>query len=195
MALPTAPLPRPPQPIRARRIVLFSPAWTRGIPTLSRADPAAAAPVHRKNSRREVPCLSDGGDGCSCDMVVLSPVWIGSNSLTSAGKVAKPEQIHCRQPDRRVSTYRFVDVLVDARGVRHPAGGLILGQVPEAIFSRAMGRGARGQSVSGVPHDAIGAASHEGPALPATTSVAQPSTSTEAGRRSNPFVFDTRRVR
>ena len=53
MALATAPLPRPPQPISARRIVLSSAAWTRGIITPANAEAAATLPPHFKKSRRE----------------------------------------------------------------------------------------------------------------------------------------------
>ena len=53
MALPTAPLPRPPQPIRASRIVLFSAAWTRGITAPASAEAAATLPARSRNSRRE----------------------------------------------------------------------------------------------------------------------------------------------
>jgi hypothetical protein len=58
--LPTAPLPRPPQPISARRMVLSSAAWTRGMTTLAKLEAAAAAVPHCKNWRREAP----GDDSC-----------------------------------------------------------------------------------------------------------------------------------
>ena len=54
MALATAPHPRPPQPIRARRMVLFSPAWTCGMATPARAEAAATRAVVLRNSRRGV---------------------------------------------------------------------------------------------------------------------------------------------
>ena len=59
-----APLPRPPQPISARRIVLSSAACTRGIATAASAEPAASLPLHCKNSRREdcdTPTCEDWG--------------------------------------------------------------------------------------------------------------------------------------
>ena len=52
MALATAPLPRPPQPIRASRMVLSSPAWTCGMATPARAEAAAIRAVFFRNSRR-----------------------------------------------------------------------------------------------------------------------------------------------
>lgn len=53
-ALTTAPLPRPPQPIKARRIVLSSAAWTCGIATPAKAVPAVNTPHCFKKSRREL---------------------------------------------------------------------------------------------------------------------------------------------
>ena len=47
-ALTTAPLPRPPQPISASRIVLSSAACTCGMATPAKAVPAAAVPPHFK---------------------------------------------------------------------------------------------------------------------------------------------------
>ena len=56
-----APLPRPPQPINARRIVLSSAACTRGMATPASAAPAATVPLHCRNSRREDFCACDNG--------------------------------------------------------------------------------------------------------------------------------------
>ncbi len=52
-ALPAAPVPRPPQPTRATRIVLSSAAWTDGTATPARADAVATAPVVSRNCRRD----------------------------------------------------------------------------------------------------------------------------------------------
>ena len=52
-ALITAPLPRPPLPIKARRIVLSSAAWTCGIATPAKAAPAVNVPLRFRKSRRE----------------------------------------------------------------------------------------------------------------------------------------------
>ncbi len=52
-ALTAAPVPRPPQPIRATWIVLSSAAWTRGTANPARVVAAAIRPVFFKNSRRE----------------------------------------------------------------------------------------------------------------------------------------------
>ena len=50
------PAPRPPQPIKARRIVLSSAAKTRGIATPAKADAAAIPGRLLMKSRRVVPC-------------------------------------------------------------------------------------------------------------------------------------------
>jgi hypothetical protein len=52
-ASPTAPRPRPPQPMSARRIVLFSAACTHGTPVAVRTTPAATAAPSLSASRRE----------------------------------------------------------------------------------------------------------------------------------------------
>ena len=52
-ALAAAPVPRPPQPIKATWIVLFSAAWTCGMATPARAEAAAIRPVFFRNSRRD----------------------------------------------------------------------------------------------------------------------------------------------
>ncbi|MGB2809430.1 MAG: hypothetical protein WBC22_16940 [Sedimentisphaerales bacterium] len=52
-ALPTAPLPRPPQPTNASRIVLSSAAWTRERATPVRTEPATTLPPCAMNCRRE----------------------------------------------------------------------------------------------------------------------------------------------
>src|SRR5512135_170929 len=49
-----APVPRPPQPTSATWIVLSSPAWTDGMATPARAEPAATWPVAFRNPRRDV---------------------------------------------------------------------------------------------------------------------------------------------
>src|ERR1017187_8285055 len=49
----TAPQPRPPQPIRARRMVLSSAAWTQGMLTPASAEVAATALPRARNARRE----------------------------------------------------------------------------------------------------------------------------------------------
>src|SRR5262245_35412441 len=54
-ALPAAPVPRPPQPTRATRMVESSPAWTCGTATPVRAVAAAAAPVVWMRARRDRP--------------------------------------------------------------------------------------------------------------------------------------------
>ena len=54
MALAAAPVPRPPQPIRATWIVLSSAAWTRGTAMPASAEAAATRPVFFRNSRRDV---------------------------------------------------------------------------------------------------------------------------------------------
>ena len=51
-ALAAAPVPRPPQPIRATWIVLFSAAWTCGITPAARAEAAAIRPVFSKFTTR-----------------------------------------------------------------------------------------------------------------------------------------------
>ena len=53
-ALTAAPLPRPPQPIKASRMVLSSAACTRGIATPASAEAAASFPPRSRNSRRDV---------------------------------------------------------------------------------------------------------------------------------------------
>src|SRR5438309_6656476 len=53
-ALSAAPPPRPPQPIRATWMVLFSAACTCGMAAPARAETAAILPVLLINSRREV---------------------------------------------------------------------------------------------------------------------------------------------
>ena len=58
IALAAAPDPRPPQPIRATRIVSSPAAYTRGPTAARNADPAATRPVPFKNSRRDVPLAS-----------------------------------------------------------------------------------------------------------------------------------------
>src|SRR5579883_2321745 len=55
MASPAAPVPRPPQPTRASRMVLLSPAWTWGRTTPARADAATTLPDWRIRSRRDRP--------------------------------------------------------------------------------------------------------------------------------------------
>ena len=75
-----APLPRPPQPIRARRIVLSSAACTRGIVTAASAEPAASVPLHCRNSRREdfvEPACEDGGGGSWLPFLLLE--WFHGN--------------------------------------------------------------------------------------------------------------------
>src|SRR5512136_1923121 len=52
----TAPLPRPPQPISASRIVLSSPAWTHVIDAPATADVAVSAPARSRNLRRVIGC-------------------------------------------------------------------------------------------------------------------------------------------
>src|SRR4051794_14333977 len=54
-ALAAAPVPRPPQPIRASLIVLSSPACTCGTATPASAETAATRPVSLRNARRDVP--------------------------------------------------------------------------------------------------------------------------------------------
>jgi hypothetical protein len=54
MALATAPAPRPPHPISAKRIVLSSPANTRGIATPAKAVAAANPALLLMKSRRVV---------------------------------------------------------------------------------------------------------------------------------------------
>src|ERR1035438_831328 len=49
----TAPLPRPPQPIGARRMALSSAAWTQGMLTPAKAEAAATALPRARNSQRE----------------------------------------------------------------------------------------------------------------------------------------------
>ncbi len=56
-ALAAAPVPRPPQPISATRIVLSSPAWTNGAENPASDVAAATVPVVLRNSRRDVPPL------------------------------------------------------------------------------------------------------------------------------------------
>jgi len=51
-ASPTAPLPRPPHPIKARRIVLSSPAWTLRAKPLTKGVAAAIMLDCRRNCRR-----------------------------------------------------------------------------------------------------------------------------------------------
>src|SRR4051794_7123532 len=51
-ALAAAPVPRPPQPTRATRIVLSSAAWTAGTTTPERAEAAATVPPVLRKSRR-----------------------------------------------------------------------------------------------------------------------------------------------
>ena len=58
MASAAAPVPRPPQPIKATRIVLSSAAWTCGTTTPANAVAAAILPVFFRNSRRDADCLS-----------------------------------------------------------------------------------------------------------------------------------------
>src|SRR5438105_505406 len=54
-ASPTAPVPRPPQPTRAMRMVLSSAAWTAGTATPARAEAVATVPVVLRKSRRDAP--------------------------------------------------------------------------------------------------------------------------------------------
>src|SRR5437867_10482898 len=54
MALAAAPPPRPPQPIRATRMVFSSAAWTWGRATPAKAEAAANRPVFFRKSRRDV---------------------------------------------------------------------------------------------------------------------------------------------
>src|SRR4051794_28843029 len=53
-AFAAAPVPRPPQPTSATRIVLSSPAWTDGMATFASAEVAATVLVVLRNSRRDV---------------------------------------------------------------------------------------------------------------------------------------------
>src|SRR5438874_1309747 len=55
MASPAAPVPRPPQPISATEMLLFSAAWTCGIIMPANADAAAILPEALNNSRRDRP--------------------------------------------------------------------------------------------------------------------------------------------
>ena len=78
-ASPTAPLPRPPVPIRARRIVLSSPACTAGITLPANAAAAATLPVRLRNSRREEPPDLLLPKCCCCDMVgTFHACWLGT---------------------------------------------------------------------------------------------------------------------
>src|SRR5207244_11898808 len=54
-ASPAAPVPLPPQPTRATRIVLSSAAWTAGTATPAKAEAVATWPVVFKKSRRDAP--------------------------------------------------------------------------------------------------------------------------------------------
>src|SRR3954454_23158185 len=53
-ASPTAPVPRPPQPTSARRIVLSSPAWTEGTARPAKAEAAVILPASARKWRRVV---------------------------------------------------------------------------------------------------------------------------------------------
>src|SRR5438045_8686323 len=53
-AFAAAPVPRPPQPIKASWRVLSSAAWTCGMAIPAKAEAAAIRPVVFRNSRREV---------------------------------------------------------------------------------------------------------------------------------------------
>src|SRR5689334_8146510 len=58
-ALTAAPVPRPPQPTRAMRIVLFSAACTFGTLMPANADTAATVPDFFMTSRRDMPFFLD----------------------------------------------------------------------------------------------------------------------------------------
>src|ERR1041385_228839 len=60
-ALSAAPVPRPPQPIKATWMRLLPAAWTRGKVTPARAEAAAIVPVVLIKSRREVRELGELG--------------------------------------------------------------------------------------------------------------------------------------
>src|SRR5262249_15281063 len=81
-ALAAAPVPRPPQPTSAKRIVLSSPAWTEGMATPARAEAAATWPVVLRKSRRDGPGFGS--------VMSLSPWEGGGISVEdpSGGKVA-----------------------------------------------------------------------------------------------------------
>ncbi len=72
MALATAPFPRPPQPISARRIVLSSAAWTLGIVAPASVTPAAMLPVWAKKLRRDRP-FGREADNCGSRFMVGCP--------------------------------------------------------------------------------------------------------------------------
>src|SRR5437868_2466210 len=72
-ALPTAPVPRPPQPTRASWMVLLSPAWTKGTATPARVEAAATTPAVFSTSRRDRPVFSDEFTEASSRFVGGSP--------------------------------------------------------------------------------------------------------------------------
>jgi len=72
-ALAAAPLLRPPQPMSARRMVLFSAAWTKGSVVPASAEAAASLPLRDTNSRREreVEGAWDVPDRLLCDSLFI----------------------------------------------------------------------------------------------------------------------------
>src|SRR5207248_1469951 len=75
-ASPAAPVPRPPQPTRATRIVLSSAAWTAGTATPAKAEAVATWPVVFKKSRRDAPSLGS---------VMMSAPWERERAQSAGG--------------------------------------------------------------------------------------------------------------
>src|SRR2546421_4769296 len=78
-ASPAAPVPRPPQPTRATRIVLSSAAWTDGTATPARADAPATWPVVLRKLCRDVDgwgsVIGDGSRGRDSERSIRRVGW------------------------------------------------------------------------------------------------------------------------
>src|SRR3954471_8438879 len=84
-ALAAAPVPRPPQPTRATRIVLFSPAWTSGTAVCEKAVAAATMPPVFRKSRRE-------GEVWGSVMVDSSTGWRDRGDTRGPGREAVEDE-------------------------------------------------------------------------------------------------------
>ena len=76
-----APVPRPPQPTSATRIVLSSAAWTHGVAAETIVVAAANRPVFLRNSRR---------------VVSLTNGWF-IDHLYRVGQAVQPDKLHERR--------------------------------------------------------------------------------------------------
>src|SRR4051812_24100777 len=92
-ALAAAPVPRPPQPTRATRIVLSSAAWTDGTATPARADAAATWPVVFRKSRRDADGFAGVGAGEGFGSVMVRHLGWGAS-----GRKVRGGRLSARQP-------------------------------------------------------------------------------------------------